>query len=294
VEATEIVLRTAEVCARFGRGHVRHQLSAGRWQRPVRGVVVLHNGPLERAEWDQIALLGCAPGAVLGGLTALAYDGFAGVETDGIHVVLPEGTGRLPRDRVVPHWSTMLTDADVHPLRLPRRTRPQRSLVDAASWSPWSAERQARAIVLAGVQQGIARPRDLRDALSRRGPCRHRALIVESTLDARGGIQSIPELDFEMIRRRHRLPEPKRQSVRRRKDGKCYLDVEWPDFDTACEIHGIPHLRVRQWESDLERANEIMIVGPRLLVFSSYAVRRQQSRVGNQLVRMLRRGGWPG
>ena len=92
--ATETVMRTAEVCARYGRRHVRHQLSAGRWQRPVRGVVVLHNGPLEQAESDQIALLGCAPGAVLGGLTALAYDGFTGVETDGVHVVLPEGADR--------------------------------------------------------------------------------------------------------------------------------------------------------------------------------------------------------
>src|SRR5262245_3064138 len=290
-------MRTGDVCARFGRGHVRHQLSAGRWQRPARGIVVLHNGPLQQAERDQIALLGCASGSVLGGLTALTYDGFSGVETDGIHVVLPEGADRPLRDGVILHWSTMLTDADVHPLRMPLRTRPQRSLVDAASWCSWSCERRARTIVLTGVPQGLARPRDLRDlrdALSRRGSCRHRALLVESILDARGGIQSIPELDFDLIRRRHRLPEPKRQPVRRRKDGKCYLDVEWTDFDTACEIHGMPHLRVPQWESDLERANEVMIVGLRLLVFSSYAVRRQQSRVGDQLVRMLRRGGWRG
>jgi hypothetical protein len=288
------VLTTGQACARFGRGHVRHQLDRDRWQRPVRGVIVLHNGALRRDELLTIALLGSAPGAALGGLTALEHDGLTGFEADEIHVVLPEGADRPDREGIAYHWSTMLTDADVHPLRVPRRTRPQRSLVDAASWSPWSAERRARAIILAGVQQRLVRPRDLRDALSRRGPCRHRALIVESVLDARGGIQSIPELDFEMIRRRHGLPEPARQSVRRRKDGKCYLDVDWPDYDTACEIHGIPHLRVTQWESDLERANEITIAGPRLLVFSSYAVRRQQSRVGSQLVRMLRRGGWSG
>lgn len=152
--ATETVMRSSDVYARFGRGHVRHQLSAGRWQRPARGVVVLHNGPLQQADRDQIALLGCAPGAVLGGLTALTYDGFDGVETDGIHVVLPEGADRPLRERVVPHWSTMLTDADVHPLRIPRRTRPQRSLVDAASWSSWSAERRARAIILAEYSKG--------------------------------------------------------------------------------------------------------------------------------------------
>lgn len=288
------VLTTAQACARFGRGHVRQQLTTKRWQRPVRGVVVRHNGPLDTADEHLVALLSCSPGAALAGLTALQYDGLTGFESDDIDIVLPEGARRLDRSGVTYHWSTMLSDADVHPLRTPRRTRPHRCVVDAASWSPWRAERRVRAIVLAGVQQGLVRPRDLRKALSRRGPCRHRALIVESILDARGGIQSIPEFDFEMIRRRHGLPEPVRQSIRRRKDGKFYLDAEWPDYDTACEIHGIPHIRVTQWESDLARANEIVIAGPRLLVFSSYAVRRQQARVADQLLRMLRRGGWRG
>jgi hypothetical protein len=265
------VLTTGQACARFGRGHVRHQLAKERWQRPARGVIVLHRGQLSRDEQHLVALLSCAPGAALGGLTALEHDGLTGFVIDEIDVVLPEGAERLLRSDVNLHWSTELTDADVHPLRSPRRTRPKRSLVDAASWSPWSAERRARAIILAGVQQRLVRPGDLRDALTRRGPCRHRALIVESILDARGGIQSIPELDFEMIRRRHGVPEPTRQSIRRRKDGKCYLDAEWLDYDTACEIHGIPHIRVAQWESDLERANEIVIAGPRLLIFSSYA-----------------------
>ena len=70
---------------------------------------------------------------------------------------------------------------------------------------------------------------------------------------------------------RPRTPAPTRQSPRQRSDGRYYLDVEWRGFGAACEIHGIPHLAVMQWESDLERANEITIAGPRLLVFSSYA-----------------------
>jgi hypothetical protein len=180
-------------------------------------------------------------------------------------------------------------------IRFARRDAPGRS---AVSSTPRAGHRGPPSGELAHSSSHVS-SKDSRDpatfdALSRRGPCRHRALIVESILDARGGIQSIPELDFELIRRRHGLPEPLRQSIRRRRDGKCYLDAEWPDYDTACEIHGIPHIRVAQWESDLARANEIVIAGPRLLVFSSYAVRRQQPRVGDQLVRMLRRGGWPG
>lgn len=101
-------------------------------------------------------------------------------------------------------------------------------------------------------------------------------------------------MDVERIRRRLGLPEPSRQSRARRPDGRYYLDLEWRAYGVAVEIHGIPHLRVLQWESDLERANEIVIEGPRLLIFSSYAARHEQDRVGAQLLRLLRRGGWNG
>lgn len=63
-------------------------------------------------------------------------------------------------------------------------------------------------------------------------------------------------------------------------------------MDTTCEIHGIPHMLVPQWDADLLRTNEISITGPRQLVFSSYAIRHEQGVVADQLERMLRRGGW--
>ncbi len=87
---------------------------------------------------------------------------------------------------------------------------------------------------------------------------------------------------------------PTRQAKHKRQDGPFYLDVEWAEYDAAVEIHGIPHIRVLQWEADLERANQITIVGPRMLMFSSCATRHEQDRVGRQLVALLRRGGWTG
>lgn len=288
----DAVLRTGTAVEVYGAGRVRAQLAAGRWQRPLRGVVVTHNGPLTEDQRRLVALHGAAPGTVFGGLTALALDGFTGFEEDEVHLVLPEGVGRPTAPWVVPHWSTVLDPRDVHPWRCPPRTRTARSLVDAASWQ--RHPRRARAIVLAGVQQRLTSTRHLRDALSRRGPCRHRRLITESILDSAGGIQSLPERDVEQIRRRFHLPEPSRQSPVRRRDGRYFLDLEWRQYDVGAEIHGIPHLQVVQWESDLERANEIVIEGPRLLIFSSYATRHESDRVGHQLVRLLRRGGWTG
>lgn len=284
------VLTTGQAVAAFGEAVLRAQLAGRRWQRPVRGVIVVHNGPLTDQQRIWVALLSCPARASLAGLTAANWDGLDGFADDPIHVALPPGTRRPAHPEIHPHWSTQLDDRDVHPQRLPRRTRLARSLVDAASEATY--ERRARAIILASVQQGLVRPANLETALDRRGNCARRDLVAESILDAEGGAHSLPERDFDLIRRRLKLPPPTRQSVRRRRDGRYYLDAEWERYGTACEIHGIPHMLVRNWDADLERANEILIAGPRLLIFSSYAIRHLSERVGDQLLRALRRGGY--
>lgn len=292
VKAQHGVLTARQAITLHGRPFVRAMMRNEVWQSPTRGVYVTHNGPLTTDQRDWVALLACKPRSVLGGLTSLRHDGLIGFEDEVPTVVQPMGAEPPSYDDVVAHWSIWLDSRDVHPLRLPPRTRSARSLVDAASWE--LRERRARAIVLAGVQQRLVATRQLREALERRGRCRHRALIVESILDASGGIQSLPERDFDSIRSRIGAPAPRRQSIRRRADGRYYLDVEWPELATSVEIHGIPHIRVLNWESDLERANEIVIQGTRMLIFSSYAIRHQSDRVRDQLVRMLRSGGWSG
>ncbi len=290
------VLAAWQAASLFGRHRVAREVRAGRWHRPARGVIVLHNGPLSSAQQQWVALLACARGSVLGGITALRCDGFTGLHSEDElpRVVQPMGARVASYAGVEVHWSEYMDGRDVHPLRRPPRHRPARAAVDEASWTPHAKEKRARAIILSVAQQRMAAPRHFREALDRRGACRHRALIVESVLDAAGGIQALPERDFDRIRIEFGLPEPTRQAKVKRDDGRYYLDVEWRAYGTACEIHGIPHLRVSQWEADLERINEITIEGPRVLVFSSYAIRRMSDRVADQLIRMLRRGGWRG
>lgn len=289
------VLRVSEAVERFGIGVTRNNIERGRWQRPCRGVVVLHNGPLTARQHLLVALASAPPGAALGGLTALGCDGFDGFEAGRPTIVLPPG-GRRPSlqklEKMEVHWSIELGEQDVHPLRSPRRTRPARSLVDAASWS--TNDRYARAIVIAGVQQQLVNTRQIRDSLTRRGPCLRRALIIESVLDAAGGVQSLPERDFDQIRILAHLPRPTRQRAVQGKDGRFYLDASWESLRMSAEIHGIPHLAVQRWNADLFRANEIVIGGERLLIFSSYAIRHEKTTVADQLLRMARALGWSG
>lgn len=285
-------MRMSEAIERFGLGRVRNHVDRGRWQKPCRGVVVLHNGPLSPRQQLDVALTSAAPRAALGGLTALACDGFDGFASPAPQIVLPSGARSPSLGGLEVHWSTQLDGRDVHPLATPRRTRPARSLVDAASWT--ENERLARAIVIGGVQQGLTSTAHLRDALTRRGPCRHRGLIIESILDAAGGIQSLPERDFDEVCAFAGLPRPTRQRPAQGPDRRFYLDVSWDDLGMSAEVHGLPHHAVERWSADLVRANEVVIRGERLLIFSSYTVRREQRAVVDQLVRMAQALGWTG
>lgn len=284
------VFRTAEVVTLRGRGAVRHAIASGRWQSPHRGVVVTHNGPLSPAEHELVALTICAPASALGGLTALRHDNLAGFPCETMFVVLPEGADRPEGVPFTTHWSTDLGSADVHPNHEPRRTRPARSLIDAASWC--GSDRYARTIVLAGVQQGLVNVAGMHQALDRRGRCHRRGLIRESILDAGGGIQSLPERDFDDIRLRAGLPVPTRQRRVKGPDGRFYLDVAWDDVDLAVEVHGTQHQQVNQWDADVIRGNEIVIAGRRLLMFTSYAIRHHPDVVAQQLRRMANSLGW--
>ena len=285
-------MRTGEAVATYGRSAVRHAIARGRFQQPERGVVVDHSGPLSRTEREIVRLTACAPGSALAGLSALRVDGLTGFDLADTHVVLPEGAKRLAVDGLLPHWSTELTSLDVHPLARPRRTRPARSAVDAAAWA--ASDRQAVAIILAAFQHGLVVARTMHQALGRRGPIRRRALIRESVLDAEGGIHSLPERDFDEIRIGARLPAPTRQRRVQRPDGRYYLDAAWDAWNVAAEIHGVPHIDVSRWTADIVRSNEVVISGPRLVAFTSFATRHQKPLVADQLTRLLRSAGWDG
>jgi very-short-patch-repair endonuclease len=278
------------------RSKVRTEIRSGRWQSLGYGVVAVHNGPLTQQQQSFAVLLRCPPESALSGPTAAACDGLdlgrIGVDGEAVHVTLPCGN-RRPRDlRAVVHWSEFLDDRDVHPTREPRRTRIARSIVDAASWQ--RTDRMARAVVLAGVQQRLVTPDRLDDALSRRGQCRHHGLILESITDARGGIASVPEHEYNVIIRGLGLPEPSRQVICQRPGGRYYLDSHWEKYNLGSEVDGAQHFEVGRREYDLDRLHCLTISGRATLLFSSFGVRHRPEAVGRMLIEALRARGWDG
>jgi hypothetical protein len=287
-EKTVLAISTAN--AQFGSQAVRHRIESGRWQRVARGVVVTHNGTLTDAERDAVALAAAPPGSVLAGLTALRIDGFDGPRIDQRFVVAPPGRRAHQVENLVTHWSSELSSLDVHPLRQPMRTRPARSAVDAASWSGSSC--RARWIIIAVIQQGIASASQIRESLERRGHCRHRGVILESTYDAEGGMHSLPERDFALIWSALQLPPLEHQRVVEGRNGRYFLDAWCPYLGFGVEVHGLPHREVENWDADVTRANDVIIEGRPHLTFTSYAVRHGRLAVADQLQRMAAARDW--
>jgi very-short-patch-repair endonuclease len=245
-----------------------------------------------------VALLWAGPGGVLAGLTAAALDGlegFSGREgsANQIHLLVPAQRSVRKEPPGLPatvHYSTMLASGDVHPLREPRRTRVARSLVDAAAWM--GSDRGAQAVLAAGVQQRLARPRDLLAVVTGNLRLPRRAMISATLDDIAGGAQALSELDLTRLVRRHRLPEPDRQAPRRDSAGRRrWLDAVWEAARLIVEVDGIHHLDAAQYWADMDRGNDFTLGGYRTLRFPAFVVRYRPGYVAGKIREALRGDG---
>lgn len=287
VEST--VLAVADANALFGEGRVRWMVASDRWQRPARGVVVRHSGPLSHSDRLWCELLARSPRAALAGLTAAALDGLKNFDTKTVFLLVPRGVSTQSRDGVVVHSSSRLRPVDLHPARQPRRTRPARSIVDAASWA--ATDLKAQAVMASAVQQGLVRPTDLAAVIDGLLKAPRRQLISETIRDVSGGSLSEYEILFARLCRQYALPMPTRQ--RRRKDSAGrwrYLDADFDDYDLTVEVDGQQHMEALSWWEDMMRTNDLVAdEDRRVMRFAGFALRRQPERVAQVLARYFAR-----
>jgi hypothetical protein len=281
------VVTVAAALRCMGEPALRWRLASGRWQRVCRGVIVTQSGPLTRMQRLWVSVLAAGDGAVLAGLTAARLDGLTGFDDHRIYLLIPEPRRvRKVLPGVVIHRSLMLQPADVHPARLPPRTRLGRSLVDAAAWA--ATDRLACAILAAGVQQRLIRGSDLIRVVEHCPRMRRRALMGATLADIAGGAEALSELDFCGLVRRFGLPEPDRQFERLDEQGRRWLDAVWEWARLVAEIDGRWHMDARAWWADMQRDNELIVDGYRVLRFPAFAVRDNPEAVAAQIARALR------
>lgn len=287
----DVVRRGQLATAGWSRSAVQAQLSAERWQAIGAVVIVLHNGPLTPQQYRWVAVLNAGQHAVLAGRTAAAAGGLVGWEGGAEEVLVPKGTSvpELSAVSCVVHESRRLAPGDTHPVARPPRTRIERALVDAASWS--ASPRTACGLLAAGVQQRLTTAGRLLETLQAAGRLQHRRVMATALQDIAGGAQALSEIDFGRLCRRHGLPPPTRQQVRTDSSGRRrYLDatIVGPDGEVVhAEVDGALHLRVRTYWDDMDRGNELVIAGERVLRFGSIAMYLDEYRVADQLRRCL-------
>jgi hypothetical protein len=186
------VLTWRQAAAHLGAGRVRHLVSALRWRRICRGVLVTHTGDLTHDQQLWVAVLAAGHGAVLAGLTAAAQAGLTGFPRDPVYVLIPAARvapallRRLPPGMpgVVVKRSTALPEDHVQ-IGRPTRTTAARAVVDAAQWA--NGEDTACSYVAAACQQRLVAPDELIAALGRLPRARRRQLILRTAYDVAGG-----------------------------------------------------------------------------------------------------------
>jgi very-short-patch-repair endonuclease len=264
------VLSMAQAVRHLSRKAVRHRVASGRRQEPHPSVFVTHSGPISSAQLRWIAVLGIGDHAVPAGPSALQAAGLRGFAGTAVHILVP--AGRRPT-RVPPgttlHRTSCLPAKDLMRSGRPPRTRPARSLVDAAQWA--RRDDDARALIAAAFQQRLVTEPDVRDVLARMPRARRRRMIASTVADAAGGAHSLAEIDFVVLCRRHRLPEPTRQVVRLDAGGRRrYLDALFEPWRVHVEIDGSQHMKPRQAWADMRRQNGLWIAGYRVLRFPAW------------------------
>ena len=268
---------------------VRRELRVGRWQRPGRQTVVLHNGPLSDSAKRWVAVLEGGPRAALAGVTALQEAGITMLDDQTVHVIVARASRRVRLKGVRYHESRRWSETDVIRLGIPRVAAPV-AAVHAALWA--RTDREATLLLTVAVQQRKATPAELHDAASSIRRHRRRRLLSEVISELSGGVRSLNELDVAVAMRARGLPEPDRQRLRRRPSGRQYLDADFDDYEVTLEIDGPQHDEPTARLEDLVRDIGLATDGRTVVRIPMVAWRLGEERVLDALEELFSARGW--
>ncbi|MGH8861798.1 MAG: hypothetical protein ACRDVG_11290 [Jatrophihabitantaceae bacterium] len=285
IDETRQITTWARLQARgVSPSRIRAQLTAGRWRR-WGFAIALHNGPLTRQQRWYVARAHGGKSALLTGFIAAEAYGLTGWEREKVDILVrldrSGATGSpvpLARHRVR-DWTRVRRHPQfaVHVLA-------DALLVAAASFD---TPRPGCGLLAAAVQQRLVSPARLAVALDDAARVRHRHLLRAAVDDIAQGSQALSEIDFVRLCRRHRLPAPDQQTVRRDRGGRRrFIDATWRRRDgrlVVVEVDGAVHLSPRRWWDDQLRQNELALADALVLRFPSVVVRTEPALVADQL-----------
>lgn len=254
------------------RNQLAREIAAGRWRRHGGQTVAVHTAGLGDVAlcWRAIWEVG-AGAAALDGVSSLQAAGVRGFDESIVQVSVPRPVhhARVSGVRIhrVDRGPRELAAASIP------RVRPAEAAIRAASWAV--SDRQAALVLALVVQQRVVTAGMLLTAASAVPVRRRRALIPLLAADIAAGAQSLGELGFAALCRRHGLPTPDRQVVRTTPTGRIYLDVCWSDVGLVVEIDGSGHRSGLAVMDDNLRQNTVVLGGETVLRIDLVGLRLQ-------------------
>lgn len=205
----------------------------------------------------------------------------------GEHVTVGDDAHRLRRAGVTTHRRTDAAVAVRHGVRVSVLTdlfvelADELSLVELVVAGDWMVRRHA------------VRIKDLRRA-AKNAPGRSGRLARQAASYVRARVDSPMESRLRMLIVLAGIPEPVVNMSVRDVDGEPVrrFDLSWPEVRVIVEYDGRHHVeRIEQWESDLERREEIDDEGWRILVVVAHGVYTDPAITVRRVFRLLRARG---
>jgi hypothetical protein len=174
----------------------------------------------------------------------------------------------------------------------PPRTTPERTVLDLLN-EQRSAE-AALALIADAVRSRRTNADRLREAFSRGSNTKWRQVCLDALPDVARGAHSLLELKDVRLRRRHGLPEGRRQ-FRRDAKGVEYLDVVIEEWEMHVELDGrLGHDRASETWRDMRRDNRSEVRKMRHLRYGWADVAGRPCEVAIEQAVVLRQQGWQG
>jgi len=270
------------------RNVIQRRVANRRWEPVFPGVYRLFGAP---PSWRQQLVASClaaGSGAATSHLAAAGLGELAGFSDGALELSVERGRRvRLPG--VVVHEVAELTAIDVTEVDAIPCTTPTRTLLDLAGVA---SENRLEEALDDALRRGLTSVRRLEwraEQLGRRPglPMIRRLLAVRK--DAGAVPQSVLETRLLRLLGRARLPRPICQyQVKERGRLLAVVDAAYPDLKIAIEADGYRwHSSRARWEHDLNRSNELMRRGWRVIHVTANALRDSPEQVVRTITEAL-------
>jgi len=272
---------------------LRTLVDSGRWQRPLRGVFVAHNGPLDYLTRVWAAVTYAGSGAAASHETAAYLARMIDTAPASVHIAVP--TSRrvlLRRDDIAIHH--VADDAFRREIgRRPPMTPPLHTLLDLIDHAATADD--VVALITSACQRRLASSGAIRAAASARARLRWRSLVESVCEEARAGVESALERRYlRDVERAHGLPRAVRQAVLRL-DGVAYRhDVDYDEYGLIVELDGLAYHDGPRAAADVARDNALLAAGLIILRYRWRDIVGSPCKVAAQVAAILGSRGWRG